>query len=136
MHTHILHMHILHMNIHIHTWTWTGRSWNRILNKRARIHGCMRACRYFAAHDPTIRWLGLDGGEGVERATNYTVKFADLAAGLPAFVRRRKWDWVMSIEVAEHVPAGNESRFVHNVVSQAQKGVVLSWAKRCDIGFQ
>ena len=55
------------------------------------------------------------------------VQFADLSEGLPRALRR-PWAWVMSLEVAEHVPRAGEPAFVHNLVAYAKSGVVISWA--------
>ena len=38
-------------------------------------------------------------------------------------------DYVMSIEVAEHIPPSHVGAFVQNVVSHARTGILLSWAK-------
>jgi len=38
-------------------------------------------------------------------------------------------DWAMSIEVAEHIPAGAGERiFLDNLVAHGRRGIVLSWA--------
>ncbi|KAK7004448.1 hypothetical protein BgiMline_005969, partial [Biomphalaria glabrata] len=53
------------------------------------------------------------------------VKFLDLTApqyGLPIF------DWAISIEVAEHIPAKFEEIFLDNLVRHAREGIILSWA--------
>ena len=39
-------------------------------------------------------------------------------------------DWVLSLEVAEHVPAIFESAFLENVNRYATRGVIVSWAAR------
>lgn len=44
------------------------------------------------------------------------------AFGLPAF------DWVLSLEVAEHIPKDYESMFLDNIVRHAKEGIVISWA--------
>ena len=77
-----------------------------------------------------ISWVGLDGGERVNELTHGHVRFADLANGLPRDVRARAWDWVMSIEVGEHVPRSGEPVFMHSLLAQgaAPRGIVLSWA--------
>ncbi len=72
-----------------------------------------------------IRWTGYDGSEGIESATDGYVKFADLT--VPQFFEG-KHDWVMSLEVGEHIPAEYESAFLDNLVRNAGKGVLLSWA--------
>lgn len=83
--------------------------------------------RFFRNKHPSVRWVGVDGAENVEEATDGHVRFADLTEGLPRFARR-PWDWAMSIEVAEHVPRAGEPTFVHSLLRWAQQGVVLSWA--------
>lgn len=84
--------------------------------------------RYFKQHFSGVSWLGVDGSENIEEATDGFVKFLDLSAGLPT-TYQHPWDWVMNIEVAEHVPREGEATFMHNLVKWAQKGVVLTWAK-------
>ena len=67
-----------------------------------------------------------DGAPFTEKTSEGRVKFHDLTLpqyGLPLY------DWVMSLEVAEHIPAKYESIYVDNVVRHAREGVVLSWAK-------
>ena len=82
---------------------------------------------HFAAHAPSVRWFGVDGAENIEWATGGRVRFVDIADGLPAPLRR-EYDWVMSIEAAEHVPRANEAALMHTLVAHAHRGVVLSWA--------
>ena len=44
-------------------------------------------------------------------------------------------DWVMSLEVGEHVPADFESIFISNLDKVNTKGVVLSWAVESQPGY-
>ena len=53
------------------------------------------------------------------------VKFMDLS--IPQWIGR-KFDWAMSIEVGEHLPAKFEATFMDNLARHAKRGVVLSWA--------
>ena len=79
---------------------------------------------------PPVRWLGIDGSEGIDEATKGRVRFVDLASGIPPPIARLgPWDWVMSVEVAEHVPTQGEPSFMHDLVAHARTGVVLSWAR-------
>lgn len=39
-----------------------------------------------------------------------------------------EWDWILSLEVGEHIPAEFEEVYLGNLVRHAGKGVVLSWA--------
>lgn len=53
------------------------------------------------------------------------VKFLDLTApqyGLAAY------DWVISVEVGEHIPAKFQNIYLDNLVRHAREGIVLSWA--------
>lgn len=85
---------------------------------------------YFARNHSSVRWLGLDGAEGVEEATKGHVHFADLSEGIPpAVLRLNSWDWVLSLEVGEHVPTALEPMFMHNLITHARVGVVVSWAQ-------
>ena len=91
---------------------------------RVRVDG-----RYFRDLAPTVQWTGVDGSEGIEEATQRFVRFADLATdGLPRTLRR-PWDWVLSTQVAEHIPPLAEAAFMHTLTVHAQKGVVLEWAQ-------
>jgi len=49
-------------------------------------------------------------------------------AGKPLSVELDKKDWVLSIEVGEHIAEENEGQFLDNLVKLAKKGVVLTWA--------
>ncbi|KAH3725513.1 hypothetical protein DPMN_051357 [Dreissena polymorpha] len=42
----------------------------------------------------------------------------------------------MSLEVAEHIPADFQSVYVDNIVRHAKEGIVLSWARPCQGGYQ
>lgn len=44
------------------------------------------------------------------------------AFGLPAF------DWVLSLEVAEHIPTEFEAKFLDNLARHAKDGIIMSWA--------
>ncbi|PVD21673.1 hypothetical protein C0Q70_17472 [Pomacea canaliculata] len=72
-----------------------------------------------------ISYDAYDVAPFVEKVTGGAVKFMDLTLpqyGLPAY------DWVMCLEVAEHIPARYERILVDNMARHARKGVVLSWA--------
>ena len=66
-----------------------------------------------------------DGGPYYDVVSEGRVKYLDLTLphyGLPLY------DWVMSLEVAEHVPRKFESVYIDNIVRHAKEGIVLSWA--------
>lgn len=75
----------------------------------------------------SIKWRGYDGALNVDSYTNGYVRFADLSRPVHlGFVA----DWVMSLEVGEHIPAVSADTFVHNLHIHNHKGIVLSWAVR------
>jgi len=66
-----------------------------------------------------------DGAPGIENATHGAVCTADLTERLeltPA-------DWVLSLEVAEHIPPASAFCFLQTLRRHSQRGVVLSWSK-------
>ena len=66
-----------------------------------------------------------DGAPFAENVTSGRVKYLDLSVpqyGLPVY------DWIISLEVAEHIPAKYERSFLSNIARHAKHGVVLSWA--------
>lgn len=67
---------------------------------------------------------GYEGASNVNELTDGFVKQADLAeeSNLGQF------DWVICLEVAEHIPAEFEATFVANIIRPSPKGIVLSWA--------
>ena len=78
-------------------------------------------------HDPQlskVRWRGYDGAGDVEEYTNGFVRFVDLT--IPLALPRA--DWVVSLEVAEHVPREHELMLVRNLHAHNCLGIVLSWA--------
>ena len=40
----------------------------------------------------------------------------------------RRYDWVMSLEVGEHLPKQYETIFMENLVRHVKDGLILSWA--------
>ncbi len=108
-------------------------------------HMYMRACDWFTAVLYVISammkqskwwdnstqqiksWTGYDGSPNVEEVTKGLVKHLDLSK--PQNLGR-KWDWVMSLEVGEHIPKQFEDIYITNLLNHASYGVVLSWAIR------
>lgn len=66
-----------------------------------------------------------DGAPYVEETTSNTVIFLDLS--VPIY-HLSPYDWVISLEVAEHIPQKYEIIFIDNLVRHAKEGVILSWA--------
>ncbi|XP_037781251.1 uncharacterized protein LOC119577769 [Penaeus monodon] len=77
-------------------------------------------------------WNGWDGAANIGVLSKGLIAPLDLAA--PVDLQRR-FDWVMSLEVGEHIPAEAEEVFLDNLVKHACKGVVLSWAVPGQAGY-
>jgi 2-polyprenyl-3-methyl-5-hydroxy-6-metoxy-1,4-benzoquinol methylase len=66
-----------------------------------------------------------EGMPDVEKRTNGFVRRVDLSMDDP-FVEH--YDWIMSLEVGEHIPPPCMAAFLNTVAGHARKGVVISWA--------
>ncbi|XP_046563095.1 uncharacterized protein LOC124271968 [Haliotis rubra] len=86
--------------------------------------------------DSTNRLRAYDAFDGApygRETSGGVVQFADLTVplyGLPLY------DWIISLEVAEHIPSKSEDVYIDNIVRHAKKGVVLSWAVPGQGGLQ
>ena len=40
----------------------------------------------------------------------------------------RQYDWIISLEVAEHIPEKYEAVYLDNIFRHATEGIILSWA--------
>lgn len=67
---------------------------------------------------------GLDGNPNTPQVTAGQCEVADLSERLELGAS----DWVLSLEVGEHIPAEYEDVFLDNVARHGQRGVILSWA--------
>lgn len=68
--------------------------------------------------------LAYDGNPHSERVTNGLVKVADFS--IPQDLGT--FDWVLSLEVGEHIPVEYEDEFIYNLHRHNIEGIVLSWA--------
>lgn len=71
-----------------------------------------------------INVRGYDGVKTISEMTNGLVHFLDLTN--PAGIKPA--EWVLCLEVAEHIPRLYENIFIENIQKNSLKGVVLSWA--------
>ena len=78
-----------------------------------------------AAVHPEVHWRGYDGAGNVEEFTRGFVRFVDLA--LPLALPRA--DWVLSLDVGEHVPPEHEAMYLRNLHAHNCRGVILKWAE-------
>ena len=77
-------------------------------------------------------YVAYDGAPYASNTSEGRVKFLDLSApqyGLPLY------DWIISLEVAEHIPRQFESIYIDNIVRHANEGVVISWAPPGQVGL-
>ena len=77
-----------------------------------------------------IHIAGFDGMPEVAVRTGGLVEHADLTEVLYARRERRipVADWVLALEVAEHVPRNHEKTLLANLHAHNRRGVVISWA--------
>lgn len=66
-----------------------------------------------------------DGNPLTPQITDGIGKIQDLS--IP-FDLGKQFDWVMSLEVGEHLPKIYEQIFIENLIRHCRKGIILSWA--------
>lgn len=71
----------------------------------------------------TLLYRGYDGAGDVEVYTQGFLRFFDLSIPLNLPVS----DWVMSLEVGEHIPSHLEGMVIRNLHAHNCKGILLSW---------
>ena len=77
------------------------------------------------AIDRRAHWMGFDGAGNVAEVTGGAVRWFDLTQPL----RLRMADWVMSLEVGEHIPNHFEAMVIRNLHAHNCRGIVLSWGQ-------
>ncbi len=75
---------------------------------------------------------GYDGNPDTYELSEGIANVLDLSQ---PFDLERRFDWVLSLEVGEHLPKIFESTFLHNLDRHAIQGIVLSWAVKGQGGF-
>lgn len=68
-----------------------------------------------------------DGAPFTETTTDHRCQFLDLS--VPIYHLEDKYDWVISMEVAEHIPKEYEQIYLDNLARYAKEGIILSWGK-------
>jgi len=84
-------------------------------------------CYSGALHQRGVRAVPFEGAANVEQVTHGFVRMAEMTTphldvGLPPA------DWVLCLEVAEHIPQHHEATFLANLDRHNTKGVVMSWS--------
>lgn len=72
---------------------------------------------------PELDYHAYDGAGNVYEYTDGNVDFFDLT--FPLGLQKR--DWVLSLEVGEHVPSMYEGMFIRNLHRHNTQGIILSW---------
>jgi len=72
---------------------------------------------------PNFNYSAYDGAGNIGEYTNGFVDFFDLTVPLAL----PKADWVISLEVGEHIPSKYEGMFFRNLHRHNRKGIILSW---------
>lgn len=65
-----------------------------------------------------------EGNIDISQITDGFVRHADLSVKLDLSIH----DWVLCLEVAEHIPSNFENMLVENILFHARKGIIISWA--------
>lgn len=89
--------------------------------------------------------ISFDGGNNIESLENTQVpirndpnfiipKVCWIDASIPVN-KLEPLDWVLSLEVGEHIPKSGESIFLDNLVKLSKIGVILSWAVKGQGGY-
>ena len=80
--------------------------------------------RALLARNLSYLYRGYDGAGNVESFTNGFLSFADMT--IPLSLPRS--DWVISVEVGEHISSRYEAMFIRNLHAHNCRGIILSWA--------
>jgi cyclopropane fatty-acyl-phospholipid synthase-like methyltransferase len=80
--------------------------------------------------DHGIKCDGFDGNPSTPELTGWIE--SEPACGIldltEPIVFEKKYDWVLSLEVGEHIPKEHEATFINNLHTNNKEGIVLSWA--------
>jgi hypothetical protein len=80
---------------------------------------------YFNDSRKLSRVVAVEGASNVAELTGGFVTQADLTQEH----NFGHFDWVISLEVAEHIPKEFEDTYIRNIVSTSPSGIIISWAR-------
>lgn len=108
---------------------------SKLNQKTEKLHRSYLTMMRDLLHQPQVikSWDGFDGAINVQYLSNGFIKQQDLS--ITDMWLGRTWDWVLSLEVGEHIPAVYEENFIDNLVRHGCKGIVLSWAVKNQGGY-
>ena len=86
--------------------------------------GVGRYKRVTKALGRTTSYTAYDGMPDVEERSNHWVRHADLASECEL----EESDWVLTLEVAEHIPKAFQEAFLRNIDRANRRGVIISWS--------
>lgn len=86
--------------------------------------GCGMGSYVKALREQGFECDGFDGNPNTVILTNGIGKVLDFSI---RFDLHKKYDWVLSLEVGEHIPREFEKIFLDNIVNHARNGIILSW---------
>jgi len=75
---------------------------------------------------------GFDGNPYTNELSGGVANTLDLS--IP-FDLNKRYEWVISIEVGEHLPVQYETIFIENLISHVKDGLILSWAVEGQGGY-
>lgn len=79
--------------------------------------------------------IACSGYDGNPESPQISGGIADVLDLSQPFHLEECFDWVLSLEVGEHVPKEYERIFIENLHKHNRKGIVLSWAEKGQGGF-
>jgi len=74
--------------------------------------------------DPAYLYRGYDGAGNVEAWSNGFVTWVDMSMPLSLPLA----DWVMSLDVGEHIPPAHEGMYLRNLHAHNCRGIIISWS--------
>ena len=90
--------------------------------------GAGKGCYTSALRRAGIPVRAYDGAPGIAELTGGLVHTADLTSDVTLQLGKKSADWVLCLEVGEHIPQKHEDVLLHNVLDTARKGVIISWS--------
>lgn len=79
-----------------------------------------------------INAIGYDGNPYTPILSRGVAKVQDLSVPFDLGV---SFDWVISLEVGEHLPPQFETIFIENLINHTSNGIILSWALEDQPGY-
>jgi hypothetical protein len=93
--------------------------------------GCGNGSYLSKLNESGVECVGYDGNQDTELFTGGLGKTLNLAERADVDIV----DWVLALEIAEHIPKKYEHIFVDNIHRHNKKGVIISWALKGQGGY-